>query len=195
MPVEGMEAFAPVLAGEMDLLLDHLPPRAAVFVCDPERIRSRADELVRTSQEFLEASWINAAAGGEAPIDLGAAAFRSLEEVRDHARELGQPWWSIAPFGGDDLGDALILDAQEAEAYRGDTQRALGDIKDWLTGGRSSRCSARATARPSAWSSCSRASTCPRASRRASTRRPTRRSCTSPPAWSSTASSARPWPS
>ncbi|MEV8636007.1 transcription-repair coupling factor [Streptosporangium sp. NPDC051023] len=131
-PVEGMEAFAPVLAGEMDLLVDHLPARAAVFVCDPERIRGRADELVRTSQEFLEASWINAAAGGEAPIDLGAAAFRTLEEVRDHARELGQPWWSIAPFGGDDLGDGLVLQAREAEAYRGDTQRALGDIKGWL---------------------------------------------------------------
>ncbi|WP_271219961.1 transcription-repair coupling factor [Streptosporangium carneum] len=131
-PMEGMEAFAPVLAGEMDLLIDHLPARAAVFVCDPERIRGRADELVRTSQEFLEASWINAAAGGEAPIDLGAAAFRTLEEVRDHARELGQPWWSIAPFGGDDLGDGLILQAREAEAYRGDTQRALGDIKGWL---------------------------------------------------------------
>ncbi|MEV7007122.1 transcription-repair coupling factor [Streptosporangium sp. NPDC051022] len=131
-PMEGMEAFAPVLAGEMDLLIDHLPARAAVFVCDPERIRGRADELVRTSQEFLEASWINAAAGGEAPIDLGAAAFRTLEEVRDHARELGQPWWSIAPFGGDDLGDGLVLQAREAEAYRGDTQRALGDIKGWL---------------------------------------------------------------
>ncbi|MBG0826283.1 transcription-repair coupling factor [Planomonospora sp. ID67723] len=137
MPVEGMEAFAPVLAGEMDLLIDHLPARAAVFVCDPERIRSRADELVRTSQEFLEASWINAAAGGEAPIDLEAAAFRTLEEIRDHARELGQPWWSIAPFGGDDPGGddpggALVLDARESEAYRGDTQRALGDIKGWL---------------------------------------------------------------
>ncbi|WP_433245627.1 transcription-repair coupling factor [Streptosporangium sp. CA-135522] len=131
-PMEGMEAFAPVLAGEMDLLVDHLPAQAAVFVCDPERIRSRADELVRTSQEFLEASWINAASGGEAPIDLGAAAFRTLEEIRDHARELGQPWWSIAPFGGDDLGDGLALRAQEAEAYRGDTQRALGDIKGWL---------------------------------------------------------------
>ncbi|MFF4412513.1 transcription-repair coupling factor [Streptosporangium sp. NPDC001559] len=130
--VEGMEAFAPVLAGEMDLLVDHLPARAAVFVCDPERIRGRAEELVRTSQEFLEASWINAASGGEAPIDLGAAAFRSLEEVRDHARELGQPWWSIAPFGGDDLGDGLLLPAKEAESYRGDTQRALGDIKGWL---------------------------------------------------------------
>src|SRR5437868_10192316 len=61
-PVEGMEAFAPVLAGEMDLLVDHLPKGSAVFVCDPERLRGRAEDLVHTSQEFLEASWINAAA-------------------------------------------------------------------------------------------------------------------------------------
>ncbi|MFI9594263.1 transcription-repair coupling factor [Nonomuraea sp. NPDC052265] len=126
-PVEGMEAFAPVLAGEMDLLLDHLPIRSAVFVCDPERIRSRAEELVRTSQEFLEASWINAAAGGEAPIDLGAAAFRTLEEIRGHADALGQPWWTMAPFG-----NGVELDAQDSEAYRGDTAKALADIKGWL---------------------------------------------------------------
>ncbi|TMR97635.1 transcription-repair coupling factor [Nonomuraea basaltis] len=127
MAVEGMEAFAPVLAGEMDLLLDHLPIRSAVFVCDPERIRGRAHELVRTSQEFLEASWINAAAGGEAPIDLGAAAFRTLEEIRDHADALGQPWWTMAPFG-----TGVELDAQDSEAYRGDTAKALADIKGWL---------------------------------------------------------------
>ncbi|SEK37703.1 transcription-repair coupling factor [Nonomuraea pusilla] len=126
-PVEGMEAFAPVLAGEMDLLLDHLPARSAVFVCDPERIRGRAEELVRTSQEFLEASWINAAAGGEAPIDLGAAAFRTLEEIREKAAALGQPWWTMAPFG-----TGVELDAQDCEAYRGDTAKALADIKGWL---------------------------------------------------------------
>ncbi|MFF0306807.1 transcription-repair coupling factor [Streptosporangium sp. NPDC004379] len=142
--MEGMEAFAPVLAGEMDLLVDHLPARSAVFVCDPERIRGRADDLVRTSQEFLEASWINAASGGEAPIDLGAAAFRTLEDVRERAGQLGQPWWSIAPFGaGADGGPedpagavpdggAVVLPAREAESYRGDTQRALSDIKGWL---------------------------------------------------------------
>ncbi|MFC4534258.1 transcription-repair coupling factor [Sphaerisporangium dianthi] len=155
-PVEGMEAFAPVLVDGMDLLLDHLPARASVFVCDPERIRGRAVELVRTSQEFLEASWINAAAGGEAPIDLGAAAFRDLPEVRRHARELGQSWWTIAPFattGGAEDGQApaarpaetddvygeseiVELSAREAESYRGDTQRALGDIKGWLGEGR-----------------------------------------------------------
>ncbi|MEW9529037.1 transcription-repair coupling factor [Microbispora sp. NPDC049125] len=130
-PVEGMEAFAPVLAGAMDLLLDHLPVRSSVFVCDPERIRGRAVELVRTSQEFMEASWIAAAVGGEAPIDLQAAAFHTLEDVRDHARELGQPWWSIAPFG-----EGVEVDAQDVEAYRGDTQRALADIKGWLGSGR-----------------------------------------------------------
>jgi transcription-repair coupling factor (superfamily II helicase) len=130
-PVEGMEAFAPVLAGEMDLLVDHLPARSAVFVCDPERIRGRAEELVRTSQEFLEASWINAAAGGEAPIDLGAAAFRTLEEIRGHADALGLPWWSMAPFGG-----GVELGAQDSEAYRGDTSRALTDIKGWLEAGK-----------------------------------------------------------
>ncbi|GAA4565948.1 transcription-repair coupling factor [Planotetraspora kaengkrachanensis] len=131
-PMEGMEAFAPVLAGSMDLLLDHLPIRSAVFVCDPERIRGRAVELVRTSQEFMEASWITAAAGGEAPIDLEAAAFRTLEDVQGHARELGQAWWSIAPFG-----DGVELDAHDVESYRGDTQRALADIKGWLGAGRS----------------------------------------------------------
>ncbi|GII64566.1 transcription-repair-coupling factor [Sphaerisporangium krabiense] len=152
-PVEGMEAFAPALVDGMDVLLDHLPALAAVLVCDPERIRGRAVELVHTSQEFLEASWINAAAGGAAPIDLGAAAFRGLAEIRDHARELGRPWWTVAPFaatdqagdggtslpGDDELygaGEAVELPAREAESYRGDTQRALADIKGWLGDGR-----------------------------------------------------------
>ncbi|SDQ48512.1 transcription-repair coupling factor [Thermostaphylospora chromogena] len=135
-PVEGMEAFAPVLAGEMDLLIDHLPARSAVFLCDPERIRGRAEELVRTSQEFLEASWINAASGGQAPIDLGGAAFRTLAEVRDHARELGQPWWSISPFEETGEQEGVRLNAHEAESYRGDTQRALSDLKGWLGEGK-----------------------------------------------------------
>ncbi|ADG89829.1 transcription-repair coupling factor [Thermobispora bispora] len=130
-PVEGMETFAPVLAGEMNLLLDHMPVRSAVVVCDPERIRGRAQELVRTAEEFKQASWITAALGGEAPIDLDAVAFRTLEEVHAHARELGRPWWSVAPFG-----DGVELDVQGVDQYRGDTERALADIKGWLEAGK-----------------------------------------------------------
>ena len=61
--VEGMEAFAPVLADRMELLLDYVPAGGIVLACDPERVRARAEELVRTSQEFLEASWVNARGG------------------------------------------------------------------------------------------------------------------------------------
>ncbi|HEX6932102.1 MAG TPA: transcription-repair coupling factor [Streptosporangiaceae bacterium] len=100
--VEGMEAFAPLLADRMELLLDSLPPGALVVACDPERIRARAADLVRTSQEFLEASWINAAAGAEVPIDLGGAAFRPITEVREAAAAMGIRWWTITPFGTED---------------------------------------------------------------------------------------------
>src|SRR4029077_1898719 len=39
--VEGMEAFASVLADRMELLLDHVPLGGVVLACDPERIRTR----------------------------------------------------------------------------------------------------------------------------------------------------------
>ena len=87
--VEGMEAFAPVLAERMDLLTDYVPAGGVLVACDPERIRTRAEELVSTSREFLDASWVNAAAGGEAPIDLGAAAFQPIAKIREAARRPG----------------------------------------------------------------------------------------------------------
>src|SRR3989440_8180558 len=74
-PVEGMESLAPALVpGDLELVVDTLPGNTVVLLCDPERIRTRAHDLVRTSAEFLDASWAAAAVGGKAPIDLGAAA-------------------------------------------------------------------------------------------------------------------------
>ncbi|MCW2940354.1 MAG: sle [Actinomycetia bacterium] len=132
--VEGMEAFSPVLADHMELLLDLLPADSQIFLCDPERIRSRAEELVRTSQEFLEASWVNAAAGGEAPIDLGAAAYKSLAEIRERASGLDLPWWTTTPLTQDEEldGNALTIGAHAAESYRGETGRAMADIRRWI---------------------------------------------------------------
>jgi transcription-repair coupling factor (superfamily II helicase) len=103
--VEGMEAFAPLLADRMELLLDSMPAGSLVLSCDPERIRTRAADLVRTSQEFLEASWVNAAAGAEVPIDLGGAAFKPITEVREAAADLGIKWWSITPFSTEETED------------------------------------------------------------------------------------------
>ena len=47
--VEGMESLAPVLVEELELLVDHLPEGTHVLVCDPERVRARAADLVATS--------------------------------------------------------------------------------------------------------------------------------------------------
>jgi transcription-repair coupling factor (superfamily II helicase) len=157
--VEGMESLAPVLVDDMELLLDVLPEGAMAVVCDPERVRTRAADLVATSQEFLYASWAATAGGGEAPIDVGAASLRGIAEVRERARELGMLWWSVSPFAAGDIdidtaidtgataapggpaagtgtgGDTLKLGMRAPESYRGDTARALADTKGWLADG------------------------------------------------------------
>ncbi len=135
--VEGMEALAPVLADGMELLIDRLPVGTHVVVVDPERVRGRAHDLVATSQEFLEASWVNAALGNVSPIDLGQAAYRSVAEVRAHAVAAGVPWWTVGPFlpDAEPDTDVVVSSTRPAPEYRGDTARALADVKGWLNDG------------------------------------------------------------
>src|SRR3954464_12820879 len=136
---EGKEALAPVLVGRLSFLVDEMRAGTHVVVCDPERVRGRAHDLVRTSEEFLDASWAAAAGGGAAPVDLGAAGLRTIADVRAHSLELGVPWWSVSPFTSDadlvddvDDVDAIASSARPVDAYRGDTKRALDDIRHWL---------------------------------------------------------------
>ena len=144
--VEGMESLAPVLVDEMELLVDLMPDSTHVLVLDPERARTRAHDLVATSEEFLGASWAAAAGGGTAPIDLGAASYRSIADVREHSLAQGKPWWTVSPFGIDDdqPGGPVIdvdavpsrsLPARPADAYRGEIERAIADIDRWRQDG------------------------------------------------------------
>ncbi|MBM3685624.1 MAG: transcription-repair coupling factor [Actinobacteria bacterium] len=134
---DGMEAFAPVLADGMELLVDVLPLGSLVLVCDPERIRARADDLVRTSQEFLEASWHGAAAGAATPLDvegldLSAAAYRSVEEVETAARARGSVW-TIDSFARE--GDDVVIDARPLPDRRGGLLEVLDDVRAWRASG------------------------------------------------------------
>ncbi|HET9858794.1 MAG TPA: transcription-repair coupling factor [Nocardioidaceae bacterium] len=157
--VEGMESLAPVLVDDMEMLIDLMPADSHVLVLDPERARSRAHDLVATSDEFLHASWAAAAGGGQAPIDLGAASYKSLAEVRAISLEQGKPWWSVSPFGldpdaersplRDETGEIVrfdvdvevgavesrSVDIKPVDAYRGDIEAAITDIKSWLNDG------------------------------------------------------------
>ena len=144
---EGMEALTPALVDEMELLIDLLPAQTHVLVLDPERVRRRAHDLVATSEEFLGASWAAAASGGESPIDLGAASYRALGDVRAHALAAGQSWWTVSPFGLAEDAEALLPDddmsgvptrtlpMQAADAYRGDVDRAFADLARWRAEG------------------------------------------------------------
>ncbi|MCA1823768.1 MAG: transcription-repair coupling factor, partial [Frankia sp.] len=71
------------------------------------------------------------------PLDLGAAAYRGVAEVRTAALARHVPWWSISPFTSDEelADDAVRVDAHVAEGYRGDTARVLGDVRAWLRDG------------------------------------------------------------
>ena len=84
------------------------PTQTHVLVLDPERARSRAHDLVATSEEFLEASWAAAAGGGQAPIDLGEASYHSLADVRAISLAQGKAWWSVSPFGLDPDAGAVV---------------------------------------------------------------------------------------
>ncbi|WP_203568455.1 transcription-repair coupling factor [Aestuariimicrobium ganziense] len=153
--VEGMEALTPVLVDGVELLVEVLPADAMVLVSDPELVRTRSSELVKTSHEFLHASWAAAAGGGRAPIDLGASAYRELAEVRTVAMGRGLAWWTMSPFsagpdgeagpvwsedgteidfssvlaGHDRDVDSLSPAIEAAEPWHGDLDRATRDIQ------------------------------------------------------------------
>ncbi len=131
--VEGMESLAPALVDGMETLLEVLPEGSAVVVADPERVRSRAHDLVATSEEFLEAGWANAAGAGSVPIDLrsvlGTASFHTVAELREQARGLGLPWLDLTPFAGDDEDETIDLGLTISPTFRGSTEDAVAEVR------------------------------------------------------------------
>ena len=150
--VEGMEAFAPVLADRMELLLDYVPPGGIVLACDPERVRTGPGNWSGRARSSSRRRGSTPPAGGEAPVDLGAAAFQPIARIRAAAAALGLPWWTIAPFGVTDADEpgaeayhapaielagpgergSFRINASLAPAYRGDTDRMITDVRGWL---------------------------------------------------------------
>lgn len=126
-PVDGMEALLPLLHPvQPTTLTHHLPEGAPVLLCDPEKVRTRAADLIKTGQEFLEASWSTAAVGGEAPIDLealGASGFVPFEQAREDSVAGGHPWWTLSQLPD---GKATELDLRPSPSAR--SQQSLEEI-------------------------------------------------------------------
>ena len=133
-PVDGMESLMPALVHEMQTLVEVLPKDSRIFSIGPELIRSRATELVKTGQEFLEASWLNAAAGNEVPIDireLKKHSFHDLASECEKASLRGFKISAIAPFGGGE--DALESYFTSIEPFRAKAERFLEFLHEKIT--------------------------------------------------------------
>ena len=124
-PSEGMESLAPVLVPRMVPLLDLVGDRLVVGL-EPERLRKRAEDLTATTQEFLAAAWTSAANGGNAPIDLSAAAFAHLAEARGLALSSNLGWWSLTSLKA--TPDTVELPLRDPKGYGGRLEEAVRDI-------------------------------------------------------------------
>ncbi|MBQ5505159.1 MAG: transcription-repair coupling factor [Aeriscardovia sp.] len=130
-PVEGMESLMPVLVDDLDEVPDLLPRDAIILLTDPGKLRRSAEDLSKTADEFLSASWHVAASGkGQgAPLDFGRASFLDLEACLDALTNGHHPVWGLTDFSVDaDKDDELRIDAVIPPECHGDGDKAVAAI-------------------------------------------------------------------
>jgi transcription-repair coupling factor (superfamily II helicase) len=156
-PVDGMESLAPALVDTLVPITHYLPDGAGIAVLSPEKVSTRALNLVETNKEFLSAAWNAATAGAEAPIDLSTGDFLTLAKLRRAAGD--RPWWTLSAFdtgaslesgsdpavressgpatssGSDPDDDYVRLEADPVPSFTGKAEGALEHVADLLRDG------------------------------------------------------------
>lgn len=123
---EGMESLIPVLVPKLEMLIDVIDSSALIIEAEPERLETRAHELVSTSAEFLEASWSNATSGNVSPIDLEASAFRDYRELREDSSS--HAWLGLTTLTGPQDESPNL---QATPDYRSKVDEFVIDIRNW----------------------------------------------------------------
>ena len=126
---EGMESLIPLLIDETETLLARMPANTQVIFIDQERIKSRAGDLLATNEEFLNASWSNAAHGAIAPIHDGSGTYMSWVELVSELERCGLASNSLSPFGSDLAEDTEFLDYSAIDPMRGDIDRTIDALR------------------------------------------------------------------
>ncbi|MFP7706606.1 transcription-repair coupling factor [Trueperella sp. LYQ141] len=129
--VEGMESLQPILVDTMRLFLHELPQQARIALVEPERIRARAESLHETTEEFRQAAWNAAAAGGPIPVEAKTASFAQIDDARSQAQHRGLGWCAIGGFSG---ADSISLPLNEPDNYAGDMEAAIAQLAQWIKG-------------------------------------------------------------
>ena len=139
--VDGMESLAPLLADGMAPLHSLLPRGSEVVIVESARVRTRARELAKTDEEFLNAAWSSAAHGGQTPIDLRrrlqAGSFMEFDDVILKMRESSLQVRSFDSYLSRDAEPSRhrAWPARGVDPYRGDTDSLLKDLQKWVSEG------------------------------------------------------------
>ena len=137
-PVEGMESLLPALVDDMEPVAGMLPKRSVVMLSDPQKLERAAEDLMKTANEFLAASWHVAASGhgAGAPISFDQASFLDFHETVASLTFSDHDVWRLTNFGVDDsLPGRVRLAAHAPAEYRGDETRAAAGIEGLLDAG------------------------------------------------------------
>ena len=129
---EGMESLIPLLIDETETLLSRMPANTQIVFIDEQRIRSRAADLLATNEEFLNASWSNAALGGIAPLHDGNGTYISWDELNNEIISCGVTRSELSPFGSDLEEDTVFLDYSPIDPMRGDLERTVEVLRQAL---------------------------------------------------------------
>lgn len=136
--VEGMESLLPALVDHLDAVPDLLPKNSVVMLSDPERLRRAAEDLSKTANEFLAASWHIAASGHSsgAPISFDQASFLDIDEVISSIAFSQRELWKLTDFSVDSSRPGHIqIDAHQPEEFRGVEERASSGIRGLIDAG------------------------------------------------------------
>ena len=129
---EGMESLIPLLIDQTETLLSRMPANTQIVFIDEQRIRSRAADLLATNEEFLNASWSNAALGGIAPFHDGAGTYISWDELTNEIISLGVARAELSPFGSDLEEETVFLEYAPIDPMRGDIDRTIEVLRQGL---------------------------------------------------------------
>ena len=129
---EGMESLIPLLIEKTETLLSRVPKGTQIVFIDQQRIASRADDLLATNEEFLNASWSNAAIGAVAPINHGLETYISWEELNQEIKNMNLSRAELSVFGSDLVEGTEFLDYSAIDPMRGDIERTIEVLQEGL---------------------------------------------------------------
>ncbi|MFU0558566.1 transcription-repair coupling factor [Gardnerella vaginalis] len=152
-PVEGMESLLPALVDNMEPVENLIEKNAIILVSDLEKCRRAANDLVKTANEFLAASWHVAASGkgAGAPITFDKASFLDFDSVLENLENNNHQVINLNSFAADKSLETveakgeieskfvknsyLDLGIKSPQEFRGDNEKISGGISSLISKG------------------------------------------------------------